>query len=130
MSCLKTLCVSGKWKDLDIKYKKYKETCQFVSDTLKQCFHKGSNLGEETYTKKFSDNGIITKILKAESHRHCTVLFCEQYDKETDGLRFIVYGEGHEEFLDYGIGTDLGRIDKEYSLKYCPDYITAKFLDL
>ena len=25
---------------------------------------------------------------------------------------------------------NLGKIDQEYSLKYCPDYITAKFLDL
>lgn len=130
MTSLQVLTISGKWKNVDLNSKKYQKTYNFIIKVLKQCFHKGANLENTIYDKDFYDNGISTRILKTESHRHCTVLFCKQYDKETNGLRFIVYGEGYTEFLDYGIGVTLNGITKESAEKHCPDHITARFLDL
>ena len=55
---------------------------------------------------------IAVDITHLESHRCCTVLYCTQFDEETDGTR-------HNEDSTYGIGRVLQCIDIKEALSKC-----------
>lgn len=110
------------------KREKYIMSYKFISYVLNKYKNIGNNVELDHKDKSYSDINykITTNIIKIESHRHCTVVFCRQYDYLTNGLRFIVYGIKHE--TDYGIGIGLTSINKEWANKICPSSITAKFI--
>lgn len=69
------------------------------------------------------------QILGIVSHRCGTAIFVSQYDSTTKGLRFLAYGTSFNFECDRGVGLDLNSVGTTTSLKYCPEEITARFVE-
>lgn len=142
MSDLYILTSNSDWITADIKNTKYNDTYLFIKQILDQCENKGKyapdasifnkhhcGLGTNCFdVVKKRKSGIMTEILKIESHRFCTIAYCKQYDSKTNGLRYLVYGTKYNENFEYGIGISISSIDIKWADKYCPYDITAKYL--
>jgi hypothetical protein len=109
----------GTWVKVDTSQCKYSPIYDYVMRILlfnyKQSGGGGTVLGPLTYS-----HGTITiNIETVERHRCCAVLYCTQYDKDTNGLRFLAYGIKYNEDSDYGIGTTLDCITIKEALSKC-----------
>lgn len=125
--CLARTATGYEWKSMNFA-SKYTETYHQILHVLGLL--EGSGYKAETY--KFSDiseGNIVTKILHVESHRCCTVLYCLQYDADTNGARYLVYGTKWNQDSDYGIGIEL---ESDFIIKsaeeHCPPGRIAKYL--
>jgi len=99
---------------------KYTMVYAWILNFLNKNVHgKGSSLPTHE-GNTYENESIFIKIVLAQSHRHCSVLCCMQYDRSTNGMRYLVYGIRRPGYEDYGIGTNLegfGRYDAD---KYIP----------
>jgi hypothetical protein len=77
-----------------------------------------------------SNGGITIDILSTEYHRGCSIAYCIQKDKKTEGLRYIVYGVYIKEAEDYGIGTSLCDFNIKNTIHHCPNNVTARHVNL
>lgn len=78
----------------------------------------------------FDFGNIVISVKYCKSHRCCTILCCLQYDRETQGLRFLAYGTKHNEDCTYGIGMTLNCVSVyEILSKVQVEDSVNKFLD-
>lgn len=112
-----------------INYIKYVNIYTEIKAILKGFEGKGSDV-DGLYKNHviFSNPNINVKCVFNESHRMCSILACIQYDKTTEGLRYLVYGTKYNLNCEYGIGLCLEGIDLNHVDKWCPRNITAKHI--
>lgn len=116
------------WFPANMNSPKYKNTYLFAKNALDFCQNKTTWTINDVFPhaqKIFNSGTIQTNI---ECHRMCTVLYCQQYDSETNGLRFMVYATKYNEDSTYGIGWGLNDIGETHALLHCPKNITAHFV--
>lgn len=110
---------------------KYIKTYESILELLNSVKNEGSKIetnGVGRGTIYVHDN-ITTKVLNLISHRHGTIAKVIQYNKNTNGLRYLLYGIEHE--TDYGVGQGLfthNDLKEMYNDKCCPENVTAKYI--
>lgn len=111
------LTKNSKWEPISTIYNlKYNEIYKFIKKSLDE----NQGLGVNAFIRQpeITFNELRINIMKIESHRCCTVLWCLQSDKETNGVRYLVYGTKYNLDSDYGIGIKLEYVDTKNSLEY------------
>lgn len=115
------LTKSNKWITVKLdRTNKYYNTYKHIKEILNSMQGKGDSVENGKIYEIYHDN-IITKIIKIQSHRLCTVAYCIQNDINTNGVRYLVYGTKYNEDSQYGIGISLENIDVTYADKFCPN---------
>lgn len=116
------------WKPVNSS-SKYRETYNKILELLNSCEGKG-NIVESRNFPDIKCGSLNTRIIQVESERICTVVYCTQYDTDTNSLRYLVYGTSYNEDCDYGIGIALGcPILIKFAEKHYPGGNMAKYLD-
>lgn len=116
------------WEKIDISNSgKYAPSRTFVAHMLEM-----SRLwlpkDVESHRALYTDhNGISIDIVRLDYHRGCSVAYAVQHDKNTSGVRFVVYGIKVDS--DYGIGIDLDSITTDTAAQFCPPDVTARYID-
>ena len=121
---LYTLKKNNNWEEVNNTY--FNPTYSHIIQLLNECENKGNSLGKITF--EFNQNHYTTKIFEIQSHRLCTIAFCEQINNATGTRRFLVYGTKYNLHSDYGIGVDLSYFDCNEAMKLCPRHINRYFL--
>lgn len=120
---LYTLRKNNNWEQTNNAY--FNPTYEYIFHLLNE--HEGKG-GKSNKIYEFNQDNYSTKIFEIQSHRLCTVAFCEQVNNITGARRFLVYGTKWNLDSDYGIGVSLSNFDCKEAMKLCPRHINRYFL--
>lgn len=125
---LYTFTKSRKWTQLSYENASpsFKNIYQFILTELNQCEGKGG--AAKVNNRDYHDNHYHVKILSIESHRLCTVAFCEQTNLKTQTKRYVVYGTEYDDWSEYGIGRSLSSFTTDELCEHCPSHIQIKLI--
>lgn len=84
---------------------RYQDTYTQIKNLLLSCQGRGDSATKSTYPD-IESRTITTKIVKLESFRECTVVYCLQHDTDTNDDRYLVYGMNRDNH-NYGSSGDL-----------------------
>lgn len=124
---VKVYSVKG-WKDWNLS-EPFEETYLFVRKSLIATLAAGKHedIGKPVHE---SASGITTTVLGFKKHRCCSILYVLQTNKNTKGVRYLVYGMDGDMNSDYGIGASLSNVTAFGNLdEYYPGGEVAKYVD-
>lgn len=75
-----------------------------------------------TYPKKIElwNGDLMIEILRVENHSLYDVVYLMQYNKQTNGLRFLAYGRNKQMDSSISNKKTLNQVTKDEALEHCP----------